>query len=209
MIKMYYTIFESPLSDVIFQEYLNILPRRFSKDVLKYKRWQDRQTSLFGKLLLFKGLSELNLGIKLDQIKLTEFGRPYINDLVDFNISHTNGCVICAITQDKILGIDVEKIELIELDDFRSCFTINEWNDINNFENIHSRFYHYWTKKEAVIKADGRGLSIPLKDLEVIDDHVYVYGNRWITQPVEIGDGYKAHLVCSEKQNYKLIKVDF
>jgi hypothetical protein len=42
-----------------------------------------------------------------------------------------------------------------------------------------------------VIKADGRELSVPLKHFEVMDDHLYVNNNRWITQLVEIANGYK------------------
>ncbi|NHN25901.1 4'-phosphopantetheinyl transferase superfamily protein [Flavobacterium jejuense] len=209
MIKIYYTIFEKEFKDSTFQRYLNILPSRLKTDVMKYSKWNDKYSSLFGKLLLKKGLKEMAITNGLNDLKFTEYGRPYLDSQVDFNISHSMGCVVCAFTDNGRVGIDVEKIEPIDFDVFKSCFTSNEWNEIEKNKNDGATFFHYWTKKEAVIKADGRGLSIPLGNFEAVEDFVCLSQNNWIINQLEISDLYKVHLVSSKNQNFELIKVDF
>ena len=105
------------------------------------------------------------------------YGRPEIkasqNSLgLRFNLSHTNGLVVCAVMQDKLkaecaIGVDVENIErknaAIEIAE--RFFSEREFADIRNIPEKDRclRFFDYWTLKEAYIKARGMGLSIPLK----------------------------------------------
>ena len=58
-------------------------------------------------------------------------------------------------------------------------------------------FYDFWTKKESVIKADGRGLEIPLNEFEVINNSVCINSSTWHLQELIVNDNYKAHLATS------------
>jgi 4'-phosphopantetheinyl transferase len=65
------------------------------------------------------------------------------------------------------VGIDLEEIRELAIDDFRDQFTEGEWKTIVSAREPLITFYHYWTAKECIIKADGRGLNLPLASLEI------------------------------------------
>lgn len=108
------------------------------------------------------------------QFNKNAYGRPEIanNMLVheglQFNLSHTDGLAVCAVTCKMEIGIDIEKHRRI--DDLevltRSVFTESEATDILSMQETairEQRFYEYWTLKEAYIKGRGTGLSLPLQ----------------------------------------------
>ncbi len=85
-----------------------------------------------------------------------------------FNISHTKGLIICAITLENDIGCDVENTTrsndvLAIANRYFSSFETKELFSLPKKEQRH-RFFDYWTLKEAYIKAWGLGLAIPLKD---------------------------------------------
>jgi len=106
-----------------------------------------------------------------------QYGRPEIRKSQNtpglrFNLSHTNGLVVCAVAQSVpeakcAIGADVENIErkstAIEIAE--RFFSDLESAALRNVpENIRRlRFFDYWTLKEAYIKARGMGLNLPLK----------------------------------------------
>lgn len=87
--------------------------------------------------------------------------------LLGFNISHTEGLITCAITLDKDVGVDVEDCKRVNAtrDIAQRFFSAVEANDLASFPDDlqKDRFFHYWTLKEAYIKARGKGISIPLE----------------------------------------------
>lgn len=105
------------------------------------------------------------------QFETNTYGRPHISqpkalrDLC-FNLSNTTGLVVCAISKDCEIGIDVENlVRTVDTDDLApSVFAPAELADFRRCErqDRRSRFFSYWTLKESYIKARGMGLSIPL-----------------------------------------------
>jgi len=105
------------------------------------------------------------------------YGRPGIKPSqnlsgLEFNLSHTNGLIVCAVTQgapksEFAIGFDVENNERknagIEIAE--RFFSDREAEDLRNVPEKarRLRFFDYWTLKEAYIKARGMGLNIPLK----------------------------------------------
>ncbi len=95
-------------------------------------------------------------------------GKPHLTNpgAPHFNLSHTKKLVACAIGRLPQIGIDVEYIDgntdLLEI--ARTAFSPSEYTTLHNAP-VHDRrsiFYRLWTLKEAYIKADGRGMSLPL-----------------------------------------------
>ena len=84
-----------------------------------------------------------------------------------FNLSHTDGLVVCLVAVEREIGVDVEHtaragsvgIEIAER--FSSPSEVAELRSLP-FADQRSRFFDYWTLKEAYIKARGLGLHLPL-----------------------------------------------
>jgi 4'-phosphopantetheinyl transferase len=100
------------------------------------------------------------------------FGKPRLadGDSVHFNLSHSGERAVLAIS-DGPVGIDLEAMRPIEhLDLATRYFHPHEVAAITGprDENEQRRaFFLVWTLKEAVVKAVGDGLSIPLNSFEV------------------------------------------
>ncbi len=100
-------------------------------------------------------------------------GKPYLkyntSDL-QFNVSHSHDMVVYAITQQAEIGIDIEKIE----PDFneevaKRFFSEKEYAELMRLPESERIpvFYRLWSGKEAIIKALGEGLYVPLSDFSL------------------------------------------
>ncbi len=92
-----------------------------------------------------------------------EYGKPRLTvRYLTFNLSHSGDRVAIAVARSEV-GLDLEKvnIEQIDIDLIHACFTTSEQRWLEQGTNDPWRgFFRLWTLKEAVLKADGRGLSI-------------------------------------------------
>ncbi|MGQ0635857.1 MAG: 4'-phosphopantetheinyl transferase family protein [Planctomycetaceae bacterium] len=89
---------------------------------------------------------------------------------LSFNLSHTSGMVLCAISRECEVGVDVEpRHTRCDLQIARRFFTPSESTAIMEAaeETRAGLFAQFWTLKEAVIKARGLGLSMPLSSFEI------------------------------------------
>lgn len=102
------------------------------------------------------------------------FGRPFIEsppayNQLHFNVSHTKGLTVCAISELAEIGIDVENVaqERDFLAMARGFFAHSEcqWLAVTPEADLRRNFYALWTLKEAYVKAKGMGLSIPLSSM--------------------------------------------
>lgn len=99
-----------------------------------------------------------------------DYGKPAIlNSLakpLQFNLSHSDGMVVLAVTAAADIGVDVEWLlrsgDTIGIAD--SYFSPLEMYQLHQLPTAQQRgrFFDFWTLKEAYIKACGMGLSIPL-----------------------------------------------
>lgn len=108
-----------------------------------------------------------------------EYGKPFLirsNDFsrlmnIEFNLSHSGDFALIAITRGRKVGIDVERIRTdIELEDLaRRNFSPREVSEFVSLpaEQRARGFFNCWTRKEAYIKAQGLGLSMPLDSFDV------------------------------------------
>ena len=99
-------------------------------------------------------------------------GRPEIaapETALQFNLSHSAGLVACALSTGRAVGIDVEHLARRSVDHnlVRRYCSPAEAEDIDaRGEAWLPRFLHYWTLKEAYLKARGLGVSVPLAEIE-------------------------------------------
>ena len=211
MIYVFYTRFVSRLKTELFNLYLHQLPGNLQSKILKYRKWQDSQRSLLGKALLLKGLDYLSLSkYSLYDLKFTKLERPYFDNFIDFNISHAGEYVICAISLTGKIGVDVEDIQDISIEDFENNFSSKEWEDILKASNKLYSFYEYWTKKEAFLKAIGIGLNVPLNKTEILDNRIIFNNTEWFLNEIKIDERYISHFSSQISVPEVIIrKIDF
>ena len=165
------------------------------KKILRYRRWQDAQASLIGRMLLFKGIEKFDKNYREEDLKYTKYKKPYfLDEQLKFNISHSGELVVCIISDSSEVGIDVELMNGIHIENFKSQMTNSEWNNIILSNNKLHSFYAYWTAKESVLKAHGMGLSIPLKSFEIIDNVAMVDECFFYLKEIDIDRNYKCFI---------------
>jgi 4'-phosphopantetheinyl transferase len=88
-----------------------------------------------------------------------------------FNLSHTSGAALIAVTLGREVGVDIERIRPLEdLEAIgQSIFSMEEgssWEALGEDDRL-AAFYRVWTRKEAYLKAIGLGLFRNLQDVTV------------------------------------------
>jgi 4'-phosphopantetheinyl transferase len=197
MVKVFIIENGAPFDAVQLDHLSRCLPATVIESAKRYRRWQDVQAFLLGRYLLLEGLKRNGYeNDLLPSIEYSAYKRPYLPIPLDFNISHSGSYVVCAFSTHKV-GIDIEEMHPVEINDFTHCFTTSELSEINNAPDKYHEFFRCWTIKEAVIKADGKGLSIPLETI-VISDKIRVEDTTWFIHKMNIAPGYAAHLATNE-----------
>lgn len=179
------------------EKLLDKLPIDLHKRALRYKFEQDAYNFVLGKLLLKEGLEKIGVQSQLSDITYQENEKPLLEE-VHFNISHSKNLVVCAISKDGIVGVDVEQIREVNLEHFKPWFTEVEWLDILNAEKQNERLLWYWTRKESIIKALGVNLSY-LHEIEVDATKNYFLEKqkKWYLQDLSLRQKYIG-AICTE-----------
>jgi 4'-phosphopantetheinyl transferase len=116
------------------------------------------------------------------------YGRPSIATpalarTVHFSLSHTEGCVACAVSNCEAVGVDVEEIQerrsLFSI--ARSNFSLEEIDALRVLRprDLIDRFFDYWTLKEAYLKARGIGICLPLNQFSILISSDHKIGIRF------------------------------
>ena len=118
--------------------------------------------------------------LKLEPAQLrfrhNEQGKPELDPAMAseplcFNTSHSNGLAVFAISRNRTVGIDVEQVDPTTgwLEIAEHSFATREVDVLRKLpvSDRVAAFFSMWTCKEAYIKAEGKGLSIPLNQVEV------------------------------------------
>ena len=130
---------------------------------------------------------------------------------IRFNVSHSHGVALYAVTREREVGIDLERIrfdlEVVEIAE--RFFSRREAAMLRTLPMAAQRqaFFRCWTRKEAYIKARGEGLSLPLDQFDVSlapGEPAAVLGtqgdpseaSRWSLEELSPAPGYAAALAA-------------
>lgn len=154
-------------------------------------------------------------------IRTTAFGKPYLYDSnLRFNVSHSGNYVLIAMSYGNNLGIDIEKMhgDFDYKDIASNYFTNNEIAVIEseNTQDLYA-FYRAWTRKEACLKAVGKGLTIDLKDIEVTCSsnepakvlNFVNHNKNWQLFEISINPEYMASVAVQASEPFFINKLDF
>lgn len=195
-----YCKFECKLEGGLYAKYYNDLPAPVRKQLNLLKRWEDAQASLLGKQLLKYGLvkyldKDENI---LEKLNKDRHGRPYLENErgYDFNITHSENMIMCAISEKGKIGLDVERVRPVTIDHFVRQFTGQELVNIHRADEPYHEFFAYWTKKESVLKAEGIGMGIPLNQINVDRKlkMATVGEQQWYLKAIDIDQKFRACL---------------
>jgi 4'-phosphopantetheinyl transferase len=183
-----------------FISYLNKIPKPLHAAILRYRRVEDQWGKLLGKLLLLEGMKLLGYEeIDLNAVAYTIHNRPYLHQKPDFNISHSGAYVMCAFSTQNAVGVDIEEIKDIDIHDFKHIFSEKEWLTIRNADNSLQQFYSYWTAKESLLKADGRGITVELDEVNIYKTHGIFEKKEWFLQKIEFNSTYAVHIASDTR----------
>lgn len=154
------------------------------------------------------------LGCEPEQLAFSanQYGKPALHEHnLEFNLSHSGDFALLAVARDRRIGVDVERVRQdMEIEDIAShYFSKSEVSDLMQLpdEQEVMGFFNCWTRKEAYIKAQGLGLSLPLESFDVSltpDEPALLRATRpdpqeaarWSLLSLEIDPCYRAAVVA-------------
>lgn len=136
----------------------------------------DATTYLISKVLMRTVLTAYQSGRDARSLRFqsNDYGKPCLDpsDGTEFNLSHSGGFAALAVTKNYPVGVDIEtynqRLSIWELS--RYFLTEQELVSKMKLEEAErdKAIIDWWTMKESIVKADGRGLSIPLTALQIL-----------------------------------------
>jgi 4'-phosphopantetheinyl transferase len=209
---IYYSIINPTMPDDAFTHYLHQLPAGLRPDIMKYHQHVDRVRTLTGKLLLQEAIQKAGLSPTLmESLSYTNYKRPFITKDVDFNITHAGNCVACVAGRSMRVGIDVEDIKPIQVDDILPVLRDEELAEMRRSNASPETILRFWTRKEAIVKASGEGLYLPPQSIYFIDELTATTPEcTWYLHELDFGAGYIAYCVTNvEGVNTVIRKIDY
>jgi 4'-phosphopantetheinyl transferase len=214
------------------KEIQKALKFRFDKDRIEYVVSRGILRILISKYLRGEGLTKLS-GIEKSlqdispqsiQFEQGAFGKPRISNpkillgnrsqYIKFNVSHSNGRIAIAFCfGNGEIGIDIEKIKK----PFDYQLIIDHYFSKKEQQYILSEqhFYELWTRKEALLKVTGIGLTKDLTNLEVSENsHISYFtdkrllpfkDNTYYINSFQVGD-YSLSLALEKNQEFRIFE---
>jgi 4'-phosphopantetheinyl transferase len=148
-------------------------------------------------------------------------GKPQVEEMqnrsgLQFNVSHSGNLALIAFGGEHRLGVDIEMVRGgVNTEDLsQRFFSTREQVGLAELpENLRAfGFFACWTRKEALLKATGDGLSFPLADFSVSVDPRQVpklqeirgsaeAGEQWFLADIAADPGYFAALAIEKSES--------
>jgi 4'-phosphopantetheinyl transferase len=177
--------FHEKIDPVILERLLNCVSPEKKERLKRFYHMEDTLRGLFGDLLIRDAIRQ-KTGLNNEEIffSTNDYGKPFLKgrEDVQFNLSHS-GVWVVAVIDSQVVGIDVERIQEIDLDISKNYFSPDEHEDLMSKEDKFEYFFTLWALKESYIKILGKGLSHPLNAFSIKFNNtgeifIKVEGNR-------------------------------
>lgn len=210
-------VFFGAVSEFCEHDCLPVLSEKEMARSLSYLLASDRCRSIVSRAALKQVLAGfLKTAAAGIEFCYSKHGKPFLQDdpELKFSIAHSGDAFVIGVSRGDDIGIDVEQLDreadLSKLQTY--LFTTAE---LIHFKGIdpHLRknvFINSWTKKEAVLKATGEGLTRAMNTLELAFSENKIYrtgkrtnaaqpGSAWFLEHFSPMDAYTAAVAVKGK----------
>lgn len=177
------------------------LPDKMVNDISRFRNHEDRKLKLFGKLMVRKYYEDNSIKFKWRDFQATSVGKPYCNGGKPFNISHSGDYVTVAFS-DQEVGNDIEKVVNFDIESVVGYLHPYEAEYIKHNSNSKNIFFKVWTRKEAYLKALGRGIIDDLNKENCLVDELARNG-KWYLHSLSFISNYQIAL-CTQIPKCKI-----
>ncbi len=133
-------------------------------------------------------------------------GKPrLINDdaapVLSFNLTHSGDVALCAVSGTGEVGVDVEvvkplrNVEGLATRHFSEA-ELGDWRALEAADQLQG-FYRVWTRKEALLKAAGLGLSRPLDRVDTLAGTLDEA--RYWMRDLDLDNSLRAAIACTDR----------
>jgi 4'-phosphopantetheinyl transferase len=133
-----------------------------------------------------------------------------------FNLAHSGAMAVVAIADGREIGVDIERVrpDIDIAGVARLCFTEREVAALAQVSQADyvAAFFSCWTRKEALLKAQGTGLMSPPADIEVglgryepqTTGRPEAGPEGWVMMTLDLGAGYAGAIAVEGPPGFKL-----
>ncbi|MBO7486500.1 MAG: 4'-phosphopantetheinyl transferase superfamily protein [Spirochaetaceae bacterium] len=198
----------------LFAECFELMSEKRKQTINQYKAEKDRMRSLGAGMLLNLALAETYPEVPLPpELDFQKDGKPLLTgfDYIHFNLSHSGTYAVCAL-DDSAIGIDIERIKPAKAGIAARFFSAEETEFLKTIPNEDQKaFFVVWTRKEAFLKALGKGLRMDLRSFSVCKKDCGVQeifevlqegrSSGWFCTSMEFGENYIIS-TCSQNADF-------
>ncbi|MCG8308939.1 MAG: 4'-phosphopantetheinyl transferase superfamily protein [Cytophagales bacterium] len=162
----------------------------------------DRQLMLASRILLDEMAKYIFGRCSIKTLHKNSLGKPILDGIKSVGISHSGEIAAVAMSNVSDIGIDVQHIKHVPLRDIQSVFSRLEQQKFEELpQDARPGWFHaQWSKKEAILKAEGIGLSIDPKRIyaDQTRGHIEKGGRSWYFKDCPDIENYSLQL-CGDK----------
>lgn len=189
------------LGEDFVEESKKILPAWRCEQMMRFRHLKGRVQCALGWMMVDYGrcMEGADFADNHEEWRYNEHGKPYFKDKKNlfFNISHCQTAVAVAV-DDAEVGIDIEEVRRYR-ESLRK-YVLNEEESGRIEADDKEEFIALWTKKEAVFKYYGTGITHEIKDiLQHVDIQVFTE---------KIGEKFLSVATKKEKIEVKMLNIN-
>ena len=169
---------------------LSLLPQFLQNKISSYANSEKKQQRIEGLMLLTTALKNNQIEENsIQSIYYNDYGKPFISDVFDFSISYSNTTTVLGFIKKGRIGVDIEHIKPIDCSVYKEYFTTKEWSFLTKNLFSPTTFFQLWTRKEALVKAIGKGAFLDFNAIEVLENSIILEDKKMYVT-TEFFEGY-------------------
>lgn len=182
----YFLTFTSDTWTSTEEELLSYISPERRARIFRYIHTVDRKLSLYAALLARMAIL-IHTPFTMDHLhfRCKENHKPVLleDSSIDFSFSHTRNAVLCCVSLDYSVGVDIETLTQAPYQVMDMVFHPTEKMYVSTAikQEKQERFFKIWTQKEAYTKQTGTGLVCNLTNINTLDPSVAASLHSWKT----------------------------